>query len=156
MEIDKKLQAIQVEFKAAKTRKNSFGNYQYRSAEDILEAVKPLLKKHKCTITISESLVDFQPLMPSTKMVSGKEAGLVINSIPVVQSTATLNDTESDQKTSASALVGVDLNQKGMQTPQAFGAASLSKAIRDMELPISAALQTALTEVVLDTFDCEI
>lgn len=50
------LAAVQQELKAPKEQHNSFGNYNYRSAEDILEAVKPILAKHGATITLSDSL----------------------------------------------------------------------------------------------------
>ena len=53
-----KLNLIQSELKAPKNQRNTFGNYNYRSAEDILEAVKPLLKKHECTMTISDTIVE--------------------------------------------------------------------------------------------------
>ena len=53
----KELIAIQSELKAPKNQKNKFGNYMYRSAEDILEAVKPLLKKYSCHLTISDEMV---------------------------------------------------------------------------------------------------
>lgn len=52
----KELIAIQSELKAPKNQKNKFGNYMYRSAEDILEAVKPLLKKYNCHLTISDEM----------------------------------------------------------------------------------------------------
>jgi hypothetical protein len=51
------LQKIQAELKAPKSQYNKFGNYNYRSSEDILEAVKPLLHKHKCTLTIKDDVV---------------------------------------------------------------------------------------------------
>ena len=50
------LTAIQAELKAPKNQLNKFGGYNYRSCEDILEAVKPLLKKHNCTMTITDSV----------------------------------------------------------------------------------------------------
>lgn len=53
-----KLLAIQTELKAPKGQYNSFGKYKYRSCEDILEAVKPLLKEHECTLTISDDIVE--------------------------------------------------------------------------------------------------
>ena len=53
-----KLLAIQTELKAPKNQYNSFGKYKYRSAEDILEAVKPLCKKHECVLTLSDELVN--------------------------------------------------------------------------------------------------
>jgi len=49
---------IQSELNVPKNQMNSFGNYKYRSAEDILEAVKPLLKKYKCILTISDEVVN--------------------------------------------------------------------------------------------------
>lgn len=56
MNIYEKLSNIQQELKAPKNQYNSFGGYKYRSCEDILEAVKPLLKKNKCTLTIEDRL----------------------------------------------------------------------------------------------------
>ena len=53
----KELIEIQNELKAPKNQKNTFGKYMYRSAEDILEAVKPLLKKYNCHLTISDEMV---------------------------------------------------------------------------------------------------
>lgn len=50
------LAAVQLELKAPKGQRNSFGNYDYRSAEDILEAVKPLLNKHGLTLTVDDSI----------------------------------------------------------------------------------------------------
>ncbi len=52
-----RLVAIQSELKAPKGQYNSFGKYKYRSAEDILEAVKPLLKKYGCKLTIMDEIV---------------------------------------------------------------------------------------------------
>lgn len=52
-----KLQAIQSELKAPKNQYNNFGKYKYRSCEDILEALKPLLKEHNCALTISDEVV---------------------------------------------------------------------------------------------------
>jgi len=51
------LQLIQQELKAPKNQENTFANFKYRSCEDILEAVKPLLAKHDCVLTISDELV---------------------------------------------------------------------------------------------------
>ena len=52
-----KLQAIQSELKAPKNQYNSFGKYKYRSCEDILEALKPLLKEHNCALIVSDEVV---------------------------------------------------------------------------------------------------
>ena len=103
MTINQKLATIQTKFKSKKSRFNSFGKYYFRSAEDILEATKPYLLELGVSVTISESLVETSPM-------------------PIVESCATLSDGENT--VSATALVGVDLNQKGMQTPQQFGTAS--------------------------------
>lgn len=53
----KELILIQSELKAPKGNYNSFGKYKYRSCEDILEAVKPLLKKYECQLTIADDIV---------------------------------------------------------------------------------------------------
>jgi hypothetical protein len=50
------LQEIQSELKAPKNQVNKFANYNYRSCEDILEALKPILEKHKCAVTISDTM----------------------------------------------------------------------------------------------------
>ena len=103
MTINEKLSKIQVEFKSKKSRFNSFGKYNFRSAEDILEATKPFLKELKVSVRINEELISTE-------------------TAPVIQCTATLFD--GTDSISATALVGVDLNQKGMQTPQQYGSAS--------------------------------
>ena len=51
-----KLNKIQLELKAPKNQRNNFGKYNYRSCEDILEAVKPLLAKYNCTLTVSDEI----------------------------------------------------------------------------------------------------
>jgi len=103
MNINEKLATIQVEFKSKKSRFNSFGKYYFRSAENILEATKPFLKKLGVTVTINETLIS-------------SDHG------PVLQVTATCSD--GKDVINATAIVGVDLNQKGMQMPQRYGAAS--------------------------------
>ena len=57
MNIYEKLSTIQNELKAPKNQKNNFGDYYYRSCEDILEAIKPLLVKNKLALTISDEIV---------------------------------------------------------------------------------------------------
>ena len=104
MTIYEKLSTIQQRFKSKKSRFNSFGKYYFRSAEDILEATKPFLKELSVAITITEDLIGTDEL-------------------PIIESTATLYDNKG-MTISACALVGVDLNQKGMQKPQQFGSAS--------------------------------
>jgi len=103
MTINSKLATIQTKFKSKKSRFNSFGKYYFRSAEDILEATKPYLLELGVTVKISEKLIEATP-------------------VPIIESMATLSDGENN--IFATALVGVDLNQKGMQTPQQFGTAS--------------------------------
>ena len=103
-ELNQKLAQIQTKFKSKKSRYNSFGKYYFRSAEDILEATKPFLLDLGVSVTINERLCSF-------------DAGS-----PVIESTATISDGENQIK--AIAIVGVDLNQKGMQMPQKYGAAS--------------------------------
>jgi len=99
-----KLSKIQIEFKAVKSRYNSFGKYNFRSAEDILEALKPINEKYKVFFTINETLIKTNP--------------------PIFRSVATIYDCESENDIDSQAIVGVDLEQKGMSTPQRYGAAS--------------------------------
>jgi len=102
-ELNQKLAVVQTELKAKKSSYNSFGKYYFRKSEDILEAIKPFLVKHGVTVTINEEMISTDP-------------------VPTMQSTATFSD--GKDAIHATALVGVDLNQKGMQTAQQFGAAS--------------------------------
>ena len=104
MTINQKLATIQTKFKSKKSRFNSFGKYYFRSAEDILEAIKPYLLEIGVAVTINEKLIATDPM-------------------PIIKTTAKLID-EKGMEISAVAIVGVDLNQKGMQTPQQFGSAS--------------------------------
>ena len=103
MTLNEKLATIQTKFKSKKSRFNSFGKYYFRSAEDILEATKPYLLELGVSVTINEELIDN-------------------HNMPIMQTTATVSDGEN--AIHATALVGVDINQKGMQTPQQFGSAS--------------------------------
>ena len=101
MKLNEKLATIQTKFKSKKSRFNSFGKYYFRSAEDILEAIKPYLLEHGITVTINEEL---------------------INDTFVIKTTATISD--GLEAINATAIVGVDVDQKGMQMPQRFGSAS--------------------------------
>jgi len=103
MDLNTKLATIQTKFKSKKSRYNSFGKYYFRSAEDILEAIKPFLLELGVTVTVSETLCQS-------------------SSVPIIMSTAKITD--GVDIIIATAVVGVDLNQKGMQTPQQFGSAS--------------------------------
>jgi hypothetical protein len=102
MTIHEKLSKIQQEFKAKKSRFNSFGKYNFRSAEDILEALKPFNEKYKVYFKVDENYL-------------GEG---------VIESVAAAVDAEGGMDITAKAIVGVDLNQKGMQVPQQFGSAS--------------------------------
>jgi len=102
-ELTKTLATIQTELKAKKSSYNSFGKYYFRKSEDILEAAKPFLLKHGVYVIVNEEIVG-------------------VDHVPMLQSTATISD--GKDAIHATAVVGVDLNQKGMQTAQQFGAAS--------------------------------
>jgi len=102
--LNDKLAVIQTEFKSKKSRFNSFGKYNFRSAEDILEATKPFLLRLGVSVTVTEDLVESN------------------QGFPILKSTATISD--GDGALHAVAIVGVDLDQKGMQMPQKFGSAS--------------------------------
>ena len=102
-ELNQKLAVIQTKLKAKKSSYNSFGKYHFRKAEDILEATKPFLIEHGVSVTLNEEIIATDP-------------------VPTLKSTATISDGEN--AINATAVVGVDLNQKGMQTAQQFGAAS--------------------------------
>ena len=102
-ELNKKLAIVQTKLKAKKSSYNPFGKFYFRKSEDILEAIKPFLIEQGVTVTINEEMISTDP-------------------VPTMQSTATISDGEN--AIHATALVGVDLNQKGMQTAQQFGAAS--------------------------------
>ena len=103
MTINEKLSKIQSNLKAKKSKFNSFGRYNYRSAEDILEALKPYLIEHNVTVTINESISELCGSM-------------------IMESKATVSDGEN--AIHAIALVAVDMDQKGMNAPQKFGSAS--------------------------------
>tara|TARA_R110000764_G_scaffold98022_1_gene182189 strand:+ start:2570 stop:3088 length:519 start_codon:yes stop_codon:yes gene_type:complete len=103
MTINNKLSKIQSSLKAKKSKFNSFGKYNYRSAEDILEAVKPYLIEHDVTVIINEGLSEMCGNM-------------------IMTSTASISDGEN--AIHAKALVAVDMAQKGMNAPQKFGSAS--------------------------------
>ena len=102
-ELNQKLAIVQTKLKTKKTSYNAFGKYYFRKAEDILEAVKPFLLEQGVSVTIREEIIATEP-------------------VPTLQSTATISDGEN--AIHATAVVGVDLTQKGMQTAQQFGAAS--------------------------------
>ena len=103
MEFIEKIVAIQSELKAPKGQYNSFGKYNYRSCEDILEGVKPLLAKHGLVLTIQDSI------------------DLIGNRF-YVKATATITDGKEQLSTSAYARESLD--KKGMDASQVTGATS--------------------------------
>ena len=102
-ELNQKLALVQTKLKAKKSSYNSFGKYYFRKAEDILEAVKPFLLELDVSVVVKEQIIATEP-------------------VPMLESTAIFSDGEN--QVTATAVVGVDLSQKGMQTSQQFGAAS--------------------------------
>ena len=95
---------IQSELKAPKNQYNSFGKYKYRSTEDILEAVKPLLLKYGCVMIISDSIHE--------------KAGIIF-----CESLIKFVDKDGKEFFSA-ASAGIDPNRKGMDIAQSFGSSS--------------------------------
>jgi hypothetical protein len=107
MNIQQKLQGIQTELKAPKGQTNKFGGYRYRSCEDILTALKPLLAQYACTLAISDEIVE----------VGGRV---------YVMATATLASTscEGDDAVSTSGFAREAETKKGMDDAQITGSAS--------------------------------
>ena len=102
-ELNNKLAQVQTKLKAKKSSYNSFGKYYFRKSEDILEAIKPFLLELDVSVVIKEQIIATEP-------------------VPMLESSAISSDGEN--QITATAVVGVDLTQKGMQTSQQFGAAS--------------------------------
>lgn len=104
--IREKLMIIQSELKVPKGQKNSFGGYKYRSCEDILESVKPLLKENKMILTINDDVI-------------------VLGDRFYVKATATITDIEKENEfISNSAFARESLTKKGMDDSQITGTAS--------------------------------
>lgn len=101
----KKLQGIQCSLKAPKGQTNKFGGYNYRSAEDILNAVKPLLGEWACSILIHDEIVQ-------------------IGNRIYVKATATLADSDSTDHVSSFAFAREPETKKGMDEAQITGSAS--------------------------------
>lgn len=100
----KELIAIQSELKAPKGQHNNFGNYNYRSAEDILEAVKPLCHKNNCIITLSDEIV-------------------LVGDRFYIKATATIKNSSGEQ-TEVTAYAREEETKKGMDASQITGTAS--------------------------------
>jgi hypothetical protein len=96
---------IQAELKAPKNQRNKFGNYNYRSAEDILEAVKPLLFKYKCLLYIADEIE-------------------CINGRNYVKSTAFFTELETGKQIQVPASAREEETKKGMDGSQITGASS--------------------------------
>ena len=105
MEIYKKLMGIQTKLKAPKSQRNSFGNYNYRSCEDILEAVKPLLDEFKVALTIKDEII-------------------LIGERYYIKATATLIDIDTGDTTETSAYARESAEKRGMDSSQVTGATS--------------------------------
>lgn len=105
MKIETKLLAIQSKLKAPKNQYNSFGKYSYRSCEDILEGVKPLLDENKCTLTINDEV-------------------MLIGDRYYIKATATLRDCESEESIANIAFAREEEVKKGMDSSQVTGATS--------------------------------
>lgn len=101
----KRLIEIQQELKAPKNQKNSFGGYNYRSCEDILEAVKPLLKKQGLALVIKDDI-------------------LAIDGRFYIKATASLFDENKDKIAETTALAREEENKKGMDASQLTGSTS--------------------------------
>ena len=105
MKIYEKLSLVQNELKAPKDQKNTFGNYRYRSCEDILESVKPILKKNKLALVLSDELVN-------------------IGERYYIKAIATLYDLEEEGSLSNNAYAREEESKKGMDGSQITGTAS--------------------------------
>lgn len=106
MSVYQKLISVQSELKAPKNQRNSFGNYNYRSAEDILEALKPVLKEHGAVVFISDKPVVKENLWS------------------YIEATATFVDIETGEKVEVTAFARENETKKGMDVSQITGSAS--------------------------------
>lgn len=100
-----KLIKIQAELKAPKNQYNSFAKYKYRSCEDILEALKPLLDKYNLSMYISDQIHEVAGYM-------------------YVESGVIITDPTNGDRIAANGQAGIDPNKKGQDLSQCFGAAS--------------------------------
>ena len=105
MSVYEKLMKVQGALKAPKGQYNNFGKYKYRSCEDILEALKPLLVENKAVVTINDSLIQ-------------------IGERYYVQAVATLTDVEDGGQVSVMAYARESASKKGMDESQVTGATS--------------------------------
>jgi len=103
--IYQKLLNVQLELKAPKGQRNKFGNYNYRSCEDILEALKPILSKHSAVVVLYDEIISIQDRIYVKAMVQFK-------------------DTKSEQSILTSAFAREALSKKGMDESQITGSCS--------------------------------
>jgi len=127
-ELYKSLAAVQADLKAPKSNRNTFGNYNYRSAEDILEAVKPLLKENGLTMILSDKIVHEQSQHKPEQITYKNSKGYDVQDVIggdrfYVESTVTIFDGEGDSVT-ATGVARESQFKAGMDDSQITGAAS--------------------------------
>src|SRR5690625_3393602 len=123
MNLYEKLAKVQQELKAPKSNFNRFGNFYYRSLEDIFEGVKPLLDKYDLTLTVHDEPVKFGDI---TRVIKEDNKGKFTETKERIdiKSTATLIDLESDKQYSVSAYAREAEQKRGMDDAQVSGATS--------------------------------
>ena len=105
MTVKEKLQSIQLELKVHKGQMNKFGGYKFRSAEDILEAIKPYASKHKVLFQVTENFT-------------------TVGEHIAIESRAIIHDLETEDTLMSTGTAVIDFSVKGYQHPQRTGAAS--------------------------------
>ncbi len=105
MNIYEKLLNVQTELKAPKNQFNKFGGFKYRSCEDILEALKPVLSKYKLAMIITDDII-------------------TVNNRNYVKATVRLFNTEKEEFIENSAIAREEESKKGMDGSQITGASS--------------------------------
>jgi hypothetical protein len=123
----KKLSMVQYELKAPKAKQNTFGKYAYRSCEDILEAVKPVLSKYGCVIVLDDEITVVAYVNSESHRFLGKEKTLLHlkeSDRVYVKSTATLYDCETGQSISSTGYAREAYEKTGMDDAQLTGSCS--------------------------------
>lgn len=116
----RRLIEIQNELKAPKNQRNNFGGYNYRSCEDILEAVKPLLKKYGLALIINDDVVSSYGVYTVTE----KDKTIQTSNRIYIKATATLYDEEGKIVAQTTALAREEESKKGMDASQLTGSTS--------------------------------
>jgi len=101
----KKLSVIQLELKVPKNQRNTFGNYNFRNCEDIMEASKPICRKHNCLLLCSDDII-------------------YVGERYYIKATATLYDLDSNESISVTAEAREEETKKGMDASQITGSSS--------------------------------